>query len=153
MSFSLSFAITSSGECNQIDHFDEGVELSVRLLSAPMEWIPIVYIYPNNFTVSSYPIEIGLLNNLCLRGYNLDMDQLILLEVGAERNFSFTLCATDLYGINSDDIQFRWLQTSRFLTSNETKDVWSLDNIKINFVEIGSNNLILEESFENSFLE
>ena len=151
MSFLLSFA--GGGGCNRIDRFDEGVELSVRLLSAPMEWIPIVYIYPNNFTGPSYPIEIGLLNNLRLRGYNVDMDQLILLEVGAEGNFSFTLCATDSCGINDDYVQFRWLQTSRFITSNMTRDVWSLDNIKIYFVEMDYNNLILEESFENSFLE
>ena len=153
MSFSLSFAITTSGECNQIDRFDEGVELSIRLLSAQMEWIPIIYIYPNNFTVPSSPINIGLLYDTCLRGYNLDMNQLRLLQVGDEQNFHVTLCATELSGINADNVQFRWLQTSQFISSRQTRDVWSIDNIKINFVEMGNNNLILEELFENSLLK
>ena len=40
--------LKSAEECyDEIENFDEGIELSVRLLSAPDEWIPVAFIFLN----------------------------------------------------------------------------------------------------------
>ena len=154
MSFSLYFP--TSQECDPLEHLDEGVELAFRLSSALMEWIPVVFIYPSvTSTGPSDPASIGTLGNLCLHGYDLEMDQAFLLERNHQQDFNYTLCAPQLSQLYVPDyIQFRWLQTSLFQNNNNPKDVWSLGNIKIDFASSDVLNcMTFDEIFENSSLK
>ena len=126
---------------NTINEFNEGVEFSLRLSSMPDEWIPLKFIYFRN-GVNSSEIFIGDINNFILRGYevkNVDADSIV----------EITIC---LCGFNiTDSVQFRWLQTSRFIKSDFIpRDLWILDDIIINFVieELEEINL-LKESFDS----
>ena len=151
MSFSLYFP--TSGGCDPLEHFDEGVELAFRLSSAPTEWIPIAFIYPSvTSRAPPDPAPIGTLNNLRLRGYDLEMHQAFLLKENHKQEFKYTLCAPQLSQLYVPDyIQFRWLQTSLFQNDNNSKDVWSLDNIIIDFVSLDIlDSMTFEELFENS---
>ena len=156
MSFSLFFPDGSNGEdCNRLNHFDEGIEFAFRLSSAHMEWIPIVFIFPVEISSDPNRIPIGKHGNLSLRGYSLEMDQAVLLQRDIQREFSYTLCASQVHAFYiSDYIQFRWLQTSTFNNNNNHRDVWSLDNVTIDFVNVEDLNCTpLDESFENNSLK
>ena len=156
VSFSLFFPDGPNGEdCDRLDTFDEGVEFAFRLSSAQMEWIPIAFIFPAMSRRSDNLIPIGTLGNLSLRGYSLEMDQAVLLERGCQQKFNYTLCAPQLPEFDgSGYIQFRWLQTDSIYTSNNHRDVWSLDNVTIDFVNMeGMSCMMLDESFESNSLK
>ena len=54
-----------------------------------------------------------------------------------------------------ETIQFRWLQTSRFRGDLvHPKDVWSLDNVNISFIDSrGEETILLEDSFNSDQLK
>ena len=118
-----------------------------------MEWIPIIFIFPAETSNNCTPI--GIHGKLSLCGYSLEMDQAILLQPGIQQEFNYTLCSPQLPEFDgSDYIQFRWLQTDSFFTNNNHRDVWSLENVTIDFVNVeGMSCMMLDESFENSSLE
>ena len=156
MSFSLFFPDGPNGEdCDSLDLFNEGVEFAIRLSSAQMEWIPIVFIYPTAFRENLNVIPIGTLDNLSLRGYHLEMDQAVLLQPGIQQVFNYTICGPQLPEFDgSDYIQFRWLQTDLSITNSNHRDVWSLDNVTIDFVNMeGMSCRMLDESFESNSLK
>ena len=155
MSFSIFFPGQATDEdCDGLDNFDEGVEFSFRLSSAQMEWIPVSFIFPTTNSGNNR-ITIGTFGNLSLREYSLEMDQEVLLRRNHALEFSYTLCVPKLSQfIGFDYIQFRWLETTQFTyLNNSSKDVWSLDNVKIDFVNPkGLTCLLLDETFESSSL-
>ena len=156
MSFSLFFPNGLSGrDCDRLDDFNEGIEFAFRLSSAQMEWIPIVFIFPTKTSSTSNNIPIGKNGNLRLRGYSLEMDQEVLLQRNIQQEFHYTLCSHQLPDFNGlDYIQFRWLQTDSFVTDHNHRDVWSLDNVTIDFVNMeGMSCMRLDESFENNSLK
>ena len=156
MSFSLFFPGGGNAEdCDRVDHFDEGVEFAFRLSSAQMEWIPIVFIFPEETSDYINRIPIGTHGNLRLRGYSLEMDQAVQLQPGIQQKFNYTLCASQLPEFNgSDYIQFRWLQTTSLITRNNHRDVWSIDNVTIDFINVeGMGCIMFDESFENNSLK
>ena len=154
MSFSLFFPNgRNRQDCDRVDRFDEGVEFAFRLSFAQMEWIPIVFIFPNRRVSNDIPI--GTPDNLSLRGYSLEMNQAVRLQQSIQQKFKYTLCSPQLPDFDdSDYIQFRWLQTSSFDNNNNHRDVWSLDNVTIDFVNVeGMSCMMLDESFENNSLK
>ena len=156
MSFSLFFPNGPiAQDCERLDNFDEGVEFAFRLSSSQMEWIPIVFVFPRETAAPQSLIPIGTLDNLSLRGYSLEMDQAVLIQPGIQQEFNYTICGPQLPKFNgSEYIQFRWLQTSQLLTNNNHKDVWSLDNVTIDFVDVeGMSCMMLNESFESNSLK
>ena len=83
------------------------------------------------------------------------MDQAVLLQQNIQQEFHYTLCSPQLPEFDgSYYIQFRWLQTTSFITDSNHRDVWSIDNVTIDFVNVeGMSCMMLDESFENNSLK
>ena len=124
-----------------IDVFDEGVEFSTRLCSSPHEWIPIRFLYTNSRNEAAIDIgEPG--ENFTIRGYRVE-----------QLKYKKRMVRVNVSNHNSSDsIQFRWMQTSRFNT-DKLRDLWTLDNIGINFVSGGISTGLLHDNFENGSLK
>ena len=128
--------------CNRIDHFSEGVEFSLRLLSKPEEWIPIRFLYCTIKTSAIESIIIGEHGgNFRLRGYKVEQSK----ASDGWNKFEIQVCNFSL----NDSLQFRWLQTSMFLLGG-IKDVWFVDNITINLVQPSSRKSLLVEEFSEN---
>ena len=132
---------------DEIDSFDEGIELSVRLLSAPDEWIPVAFIFLNKRTGNDIEIDIGRPNGrFAIRGYSVER----LMCIGVGR----TNVSISMSNISTEDaIQIRWLQTS-VLSSSILRDVWIIDNIAVIHVLTANKSYdLLCESFDSTTLE
>jgi len=122
--------------CNAVDQFSEGVEFSLRLLSHPEEWTPISFIYHENTILPSITDIGGPGEHFRLRGYKV------------EQKINLQICNFSL----SDSIQFRWLQTTVH-RPGEIADVWYMDNVSILLMEPSSKSILLEDDFNEDYLE
>ena len=140
-----------NGSCNNvIDSFEEGVEFSVRRLSEPEEWIPLLFINRDTNTKETQRHKDIMLGKpgpkFSLRGYRVEQ-----VFVGNERQ---ALEKISISGVEiNDSVQFRWLQTCQ-IGKKKFSDAWLLDNIKI--VQVFSNQSslpVLCETFSEDTLE
>ena len=123
------------------------MELSVRLLSTPEEWIPVAFIFLKNERGRRTPIYIGNRNTrFAIRGYSVER----AMCIGVGR----TNVSINMSNISTEDaIQFRWLQTSG-VGPSELRDVWIIDNIAvIHVLTANQSYALLCESFDSSTLE
>ena len=123
------------------------MELSVRLLSTPEEWIPVAFIFLNIRTGNDMKIEMGRPNGwFAIRGYSVER----AMCIGVGR----TNVSINMSNISTEDaIQFRWLQTSG-VGPSELRDVWIIDNIAvIHVLTANQSYALLCESFDSSTLE
>ena len=98
-------------------------------------------------TVSNI-ISIGERYNLALRGYRVELDELNFLEDIVEKNVTIRLCGFKPF----DYFKLRWLQTSKTQKDLNARDVWSLDDIRINLVSGRCRVVLIDESFDNGTL-
>ena len=138
VSFKIIF--NDNGECNTINEFNEGIEFSIHLSSMPDEWIPINFIYFKNGTNSSQ-ILIGDFNNFHLRGYAIPSNR-------TYENHTMSVVSKICNVTDDDLIQFRWLQTSQSKIDKEAKDIWILDDIKIDVISEDGKLSLINESFD-----
>ena len=138
ISFEISFRYG-----DPIDRFDEGVEFSVRVCSSPYEWIPINFISKMLHNRSDISIGQAQGTTLNIRGYNVETIYQNVTEYFVPIHVN--ICVPVL----KESIQFRWLQTS-ILSSNRIRDVWTLDNIKVNLVSSTSITELLDEEFDTT---
>ena len=138
----VSFKIIFNGKggCNTINEFNEGVEFSIRLSSMPDEWIPINFIYFKDKNNNS-EILIGDFNNFYLRGYAIPSNRIY-------ENPTMSVVSKICNVTDDDLIQFRWLQTSRIKNENKAKDIWILDDIKIDVISEYGNLSLINQSFD-----
>jgi len=110
------------------------MEVSIRFLSDPSEWIPLSVIQINSQIVSS-----------TRHGYAVSyIYDLQVWDTGLV-NGNITICNFSL----TDSFQLRWLLNSDTFTQNKApKDVWSLDDVKVTLVTECINHTLLEDSFE-----
>ena len=145
---SFQIILNKAGGCyDRIDSFDEGVELSVRLLSTPDEWIPVAFIFLKNERRLQTDTDIGNRNTrFPIRGYSVEW--VMCIGVGRTNvSINMSIISTE------DAIQFRWLQTSGVSHSN-LRDVWIIDNIAvIHVLTANQSYALLCESFDSSTLE
>ena len=148
LSFSLFFSRISP--CETIEGFAEWIEFSILLSSIPKEWIPLILVYHN--TTNS---NIEELDNFTLRGFTLENRlRPVVVSNSLKETISLKLCGKPISNPSiHDHFQFRWLQTSKFSKGSTPKDLWSLDDVKISFVNSSGSTVLLEESFENNTLE
>lgn len=148
VSFQLIFLTNSCA--NSINDFNEGVEFSIRLNTIG-DWIPLDLVYrqisnPNN------EIYIGERDNLTLRGYQVDVEQIMKNATLVIINISVCDFPTSL-----EFVQFRWLQTSRLKGKNvnmDSRDVWSLDDVHICYEDVeGEGTVLLDDTFDGMQLE
>ena len=141
ITFDLDF-LTGSDNCDSIDSFHEGVELSFRsvvkdeefedVTLPDNEWIPLMYFTSNQLNIDDDSaislVENETLSNetrgsFMLRGYSTPY------AVASKGRHRVTLCGeADLLDY---PMEFRWLQTSSLDNRNITEDVVVLDNISI----------------------
>ena len=118
----------------------DDMEVYIRFLSNPSEWIPLAVIQINNQIVSltrhSYVIPfVYILNG------NINIFQV---------HGNITICNFSL----TDSIQVRWLVTSRASVKDRAPtDVWSLDDVEITLITERNNYTLLADSFDMSELK
>ena len=120
VAFDLTFHFESP-DCDEIEDFSEGVELSVKRNDG--DWIPLMFFSPHLNKPEPY---IKISENITekyfvLRGYTIPY----VNQAESTRNYSVFICR---YKIFMDKLQFRWLQTS-YQRSQAVRDVVMLENI------------------------
>ena len=143
ISRSINFTVYSNREyCNghltNNNSVGDDMEVSIRFLSNPSEWIPLAVIKINNQTLSPtrhgyvipYIFELHTVNNPTSFG-------------------NMTICNFSL----NDSFQLRWLVTSHVIMT-PPRDVWSLDDINVTIItEVSNSTTLLEDSFDMGHLK
>ena len=115
------------------------MEVYVRFLSNPSEWIPLAVIQINRQIV-----------NTTRHGYNIPYLYELHANNMSEVHGNITICNFSL----TDSIQIRWLVTSRAFRKNVAPgDVWSLDDVEITLITECDNYTLLADSFNRSELK
>ena len=136
----LGFSDYESSNCDDIEGFSEGVELSVKRNNG--EWIPLMFFAPpseieepfinlSKHTDSERPFT--------LRGYTVPY----IIQAENIRNYNISICRNDIF---TDRLQFRWLQTS-YQRGESAQDVVVLENIIVRAWNC-SNNVTLLSSIK-----
>ena len=124
MSFQLAINGNRTG-CNGINTFDEGVELAARW-SEDEQWVPLRFYTSSE--VRNRIIDIGRYDQnssvLSLRGYNVS----VVLHNTTVMNVTEYICDERFF---REEVQFRWLQTTRRDDNPEPGDTWYIDDVKI----------------------
>ena len=146
----LSFQFPPGSECNEINGFNEGVELSFRSSTGSV-WVPLSFYYrsgSNDASRATIPLgEVG--ESLNIRGYLVeDIEQI------NDTNTNFTVDICHFAEEEVSKVQFRWLQTSQLTAGSRPKDVWSLDNLTISYITSnGERVTLLHDPFDNEQLK
>ena len=138
---SIFFTIYSSRTSNCPSNLGstDDMEVYIRLLSNPSEWIPVAFIQIN-----------GQINNTRRHGYDIPYGYSLKLSNSAIIHGHITVCNFSL----TDSIQVRWLVTSRPRNKDTApKDVWSLDDVEITLITECDNYTLLADSFDMSELK
>jgi hypothetical protein len=121
----VAFDLTLSHDCDEIEDFSEGVELSVKRNGG--DWIPLMFFAPQINASEPYIDLSGNTENgngsFVLRGYTIPY----VIQTMSAKHYSVSLC-DDENKIFTDRLQFRWLQTS-YQRSRSVRDVVKLENI------------------------
>ena len=120
VAFDLTFHFESP-DCDEIEDFSEGVELSVKRNDG--DWIPLMF-FGTHCNITEPYIKIS--ENIeekyfVLRGYTIPY----VIQTKSARNYSVFICRDKIF---KDKLQFRWLQTS-YQRSQAARDVLMLENI------------------------
>lgn len=140
------------GVCDYPNSADKGVEVAVRTSEGDGRWIPVAY-YHRSFT-RRFRIFIGdfELKDPPTVSVNLRGHKVTATEIDESRAVSFELCDPALF--EHGPVQIRWLQTSRHpKTSSPPVDVWTLDNVTIDYVSGDSVSTLLHDTFNSSTLK
>ena len=115
--------------CDPLDNFDEGVELSVSNLARDGHWIPLHYFVGNE---GSHPesLPAGQVNRgeytIKIRGYTVPYK--VQSSSQEKLDMSVHVCRDVL----REGLQIRWLQNTRMI-NNRLRDLVTLDNASIRF--------------------
>ena len=138
----MEFVLIVPSSCNPIDNFQEGVEFSIRFDTGTI-WLPIVFLVNKLMTsvFPSSPIFIGYPDNLVIRGYTVNVENISLTP------YSVQICDFDE---QITSIQLRWLQTSMF--DGRLKDFWVIDDVNVSY-ESNYKIELFRDSFEEAQLK
>ena len=140
VAFDVTLGFSESSNCDEIEDFSEGVELSVRRNQE--EWIPLMFFASTSMT------EEPLINlpkgstssTITLRGYIVPY---VMLAENASNSISVDICRSDIF---TDTLLFRWLQTS-YQRGKSAQDVVILEDITVRAWNC-SNNVTLLSSIK-----
>ena len=132
--------------CDGIDDFSEGAELSFRsvLEDGATDWIPLMFFAPtleiNQPYVWLIPTKLsGNNGNFTLRGYDV-----AYTIQNKPYNYSISMCGGDLL---RRPLQFRWLQNA-YQVHPVIRDVVLLDNVTIRLKNSTHYAVLLEDCFD-----
>ena len=151
VSFQLDFHDGSEQLCNQINHFDEGVELAIRR-SEDEQWVPLKFYTLSRLRMTrDERIDIGIYeqNNsiLSLRGYNVS----VVAGDTSVMSVTVNICDERFF---QEGIQFRWLQTAMYNPKNVAGDTWFIDNVEITvFGSQNSSRTEFSDDFSAEFIK
>ena len=145
--------ITSS-QCNKIDDFREGMELSFRSMTqeGPGEWIPLMY-FANRSNSMELLVELppnseqsidmsSTRGRFILRGYNISY------VIDDENSYNVSVCGENVV---HHPLQFRWLHNSYQLIG--IKDVIVIDNITVRVRNSTHEGQLLQDCFDDQEIE
>ena len=117
----------------------DDMEVYIRFLSNPSEWIPLAVIQISNQRV-----------NTTRHGYDVPYKYALDTSGTGTVHGNITICNFTL----TDSIQVRWLVTSRGFTKHRApRDVWSLDDVEVTLITECDNYTLLADSFDMSELK
>ena len=127
MAFDLTLGNDSSDNCKKIEDFSEGVELSVKRNNG--EWVPLMFIAPNFSNITEPFINLSRntdsnKNTITLRGYTVPY---FIQTTNVREHNNISICRNNTF---SDELQFRWLQTS-YQRSESACDIVVLENVTV----------------------
>ena len=127
-----------NGHLNNDNSVGDDMEVSIRFLSNPSEWVPLAVIKINNQTLS--PTRHGYVIPYIFE----------LHAINKPTSFgNVTICNFPF----NDSFQLHWLVTSHVIMV-PPRDVWSLDDIKITINnEVNNNTTLLEDAFDMGHLK
>lgn len=143
VSFTIEFL-----NCDSPDKFDEGVEFAIRW-DGRGNWVPLGY-YHNSNNIQNRPddIFIGSISHILetptihFRGYDVPISKF-------SDRITVRLEICDSTNLKHNMIQFRWLQTTRFSSTKVVPvDVWTLDNVTVEFDNGSNKQVVLSETFD-----
>ena len=146
----VSFDLKLWFNCDEIDDFSEGVELSFRILEdgTTSDWIPLMYItrslminQPHVWLIPSDHELRGSSGIFTLRGYNVTYT---IQSSGSSYHYSVSMCGGDIL---QHPLQFRWLQSSYHVVAN-ARDVVLLDNVSVRVKNGTHYAAMLEDCFD-----
>ena len=143
----MSFLLDFVGCGGDMSNFDQGVELAIRNWNETGEkWVPLVFYYNN--TQRRRDIPIGMYNE---SSDTVDVREYTVSTVQVNSSIpllSLEIC--DVRYLRPEKVQFRWLATSRSRISKPApSDVWTLDNVTIQYIVNGNNFILLEDTFDS----
>ena len=128
-----------SGSLDNNGFDGDDMEVYIRFLSNPSEWIPlaVIQIYLQRINPKRHGYYIPYI-------YVLESFDVPIIHA------NITICNFSL----TDSIQVRWLVTSRSLFKDRpARDVWSLDDVEITLMTECDNYTLLADSFDMSELK
>ena len=148
MNFDLKLRFNSSG-CDEIDDFNEGVELSFRKLmeGGPGEWIPLMFFA--NLSTNTQPYiklpSIGKINNTSTNGtFILRRYNLTYVIENENHHYNISVCGESVLQY---PLQFRWLQSSYQVNATK-KDIVMLDNVTVSVRNSTHTAQLLKDCFD-----
>lgn len=153
LSFQLSI-FSSTPYCEMLSGADTGVVVAIAFTEDGLQqWVPLLY-FPASFDRQT-EIFIGnfahitetKMDTFNIRGYTVPAQIFMLTHTA-----SVNICGVKYF--ESDLVQFRWLQTTRYRTdiSSFMKGIWRLDHINV-AVSNGSTWTLLDERFDDTSLQ
>ena len=128
-----------SGSLDNNGFNGDDMEVYIRFLSNPSEWIPLAMIQ----------IYLQRVNPM-RHGYNIPYIYILESFDMPIIHANITICNFSL----TDSIQVRWLVTSRSLFKDRpARDVWSLDDVAISLTTECDNYKLLADSFDMNELK
>ena len=157
MSFQLAFNGNAPSEdgnardnsCDELEAFDEGVELSLRTQeNEDGPWVPLKFYTLSSVALKREPlIDLGSYDNissiLSLRGYSVS----VVAGNTSVMNVTEYICDKRFF---QEEVQFRWLQTALRKGDQRPRDTWFIDNVEIAVHESqNSSRIELSDEFRN----
>ncbi len=141
-------AFLDDATCDSPASADKGVELSIGNGDGNGYWIPVAYYYQS---LRRRPeIEIGTFKSdtsVIIRGFTV-----AATKIDGSLSASLEICGPEL--LAHSHIQLRWLETSRHpVRSPPPVDVWTLDNVTIEYINGSSINTLLHDTFDSQILK
>lgn len=147
MSFDLKLWIN----CDGVDDFSEGVELSFKRKleesdGTTSEWIPLIYI-TNSLEINQAHVWLipsklsGSSGKFSLRGYNVTYT---IQSASSSYHYSVSMCGGDIL---QRPLQFRWLQNA-YQVNYSVRDVVLLDNVTVRVKNSTHYAVLLEDCFD-----